>query len=207
MTLRRTLIGLTTLAALGGAIATAQDKGELTKPDGATTQAVDASIVSPSPDMPANWFFVNGLYVTPEQRALIGKPAPPLNVAKWYQGELKQEDLKGKVVLLDLWATWCAPCKAAMPHTDALNTKLKDQGFVAISICSDGEESEVAPFIAEKGLKLPMAWDKDAATYKSLGGQDTFPTYAVIDRKGVLRAVGLSTEGVDKAVEKLLAEK
>lgn len=173
----------------------------------ACAQEKPATIVSPAPDMPAEWFYDNGLHVTPAQRELVGKHVPMLKIGKWYQGELKPEDLKGKVVLIDFWATWCAPCRVAMPHTDEMAKKLKDKGFVALSICVEGNEAEVAPFIAEKKLTMPVAWDDNMQSYAAFGGDSGYPTYALIDRKGTVRAIGLSAEHVEKAVEKLLAEK
>lgn len=205
MDLRHLMAGTIGLAILTGAAACAQDAAATSAQPAAKPAA--AKPASPSPDMPVEWFNEDGAYVTDQQRAMIGKPAPSLNVGKWYQGEVTSEAMKGKVVLIDFWATWCAPCRAAMPHTDEMARTLKERGLVAMAICSDGDEPLVAPFIAEKKLTLPMAWDKDGATYKSFGGLDTFPTYAVIDRKGNLRAIGLTKEALPKAIEMLLAEK
>jgi thiol-disulfide isomerase/thioredoxin len=161
--------------------------------------------VSPAPDMPAEWFWHSDDAQAAKHRELIGKPAPELQTAKWFQGELTQDSMKGKVVLLDLWATWCGPCKVAMPHTDEMAKKYADKGLVVAAICSDGDEAFVPKFIEEKKLSMPMAWDKDGATFKAYAGQ-WFPTYVLIDKKGTVRAIGLTSDAVEKAVEKLLAE-
>ena len=161
---------------------------------------------SPVKDMPAEWFFYSSAEEAAPQKDLIGKPAPTLQTSKWFQGEVKAADMAGKIVILDLWATWCGPCKAAMPHGDALAKKYKDQGVVYVAVCSDGDEAFVPKFIAEKNLSLPMAWDAGTATYDAYKGQ-FYPTYVAIDRKGIVRAIGLSPDGVEKVVEKLLAEK
>ncbi len=67
-------------------------------------------------------------------------------------------DLKGKVVLVNFWATWCPPCRKEMPDLQALYDKYKDQGFVVLSI-SDEETAKVSPFIAERKITYPVLLD------------------------------------------------
>lgn len=67
-------------------------------------------------------------------------------------------DLKGKVVLVNFWATWCPPCRKEMPDLQALYDKYKEQGFVVLSI-SDEESAKVAPFIAERKITYPVVLD------------------------------------------------
>ena len=64
-------------------------------------------------------------------------------------------DLKGKVVLVNFWATWCPPCRKEMPDLQALYDKYKEQGFLVLSI-SDEEASKVSPFIAERKITYPV---------------------------------------------------
>jgi len=68
------------------------------------------------------------------------------------------QDLKGKVVLVNFWATWCPPCRKEMPDLQALYDKYKDQGFVVLSI-SDEEVAKVSPFIAERKISYPVLLD------------------------------------------------
>ena len=161
---------------------------------------------SPVKDMPADWFFYGNAEEAAPQAALIGKPAPRIETSRWFQGEVKPDAMKGKIVVLDLWATWCGPCKAAMPHGEALYEKYKDRGVVYLAVCSDGDQAFVPPFIAEKKLSFPMAWDRGTTTFDAFRGQ-FYPTYVAIDRKGIVRAIGLTPDGVEKVVEQLLAEK
>lgn len=173
-----------------------------------TTPTVSAApTTSPAADMPADWFLHDSDEMAAPQKPLIGKPAPAIKVSKWYQNEvdLSPTATKGKVVILDIWATWCVPCKIDMPKTDELAKKLKDQPVVFATICSDGEDEDVTKFVADKKLSLPMAKDDGTGTYDAFAGQ-FMPTYVAIDKRGVVRAIGFTHAAMEKIVEKLLAE-
>jgi len=95
-------------------------------------------------------------------------------------------DLKGKVVLVNFWATWCPPCRKEMPDLQALYDKYKDQGFVVLSI-SDEEMAKVSPFIAERKITYPVLLDpgrkvNDAFVVEGI------PKSFVYDRDGKLVA-------------------
>jgi len=68
------------------------------------------------------------------------------------------QDQRGKVVLVNFWATWCPPCRKEMPDLEALYDKYKDQGFLVLSI-SDEEAAKVSPFIAERKISYPVLLD------------------------------------------------
>jgi peroxiredoxin len=95
-------------------------------------------------------------------------------------------DLKGKVVLVNFWATWCPPCRKEMPDLQALYDKYKDQGFVVLSI-SDEEAAKVSPFITERNISYPVLLDpgrkvNDAFVVEGI------PKSFVYDREGKLVA-------------------
>jgi thiol-disulfide isomerase/thioredoxin len=146
----------------------------------------------------------------PEQRAghaaLEGKPMPALSVTGWINGEVKPEDMKGKVVIVDFYATWCGPCMAAIPHNNELLEKYKDKGLVIVGVCTNQRGQEkMADVVSSKGIKYPTARDPQLASQKAWAVH-YYPTYAVIDRKGIVRALGLQPSHVETVVKKLLAE-
>jgi thiol-disulfide isomerase/thioredoxin len=146
----------------------------------------------------------------PEQRAdhaaLEGKPMPPLEVTGWINGEVKPADLKGKVVVVDFYATWCGPCMAAIPHNNEMLKKYQDKGLAIIGVCTNkrGQESFDAN-AKEHSIGYPAARDPDLKS-QAAWAVHYYPTYAVIDRKGIVRAIGLQPHHVKAVVEKLLAE-
>ena len=147
----------------------------------------------------------------PENRALHaaleGKPMPTLaELSGWINGEVKAADLKGKVVLVDFYATWCGPCMAAIPHNNELLKQYKDKGLVIVGVCTSGRGQEkFAANAKEKGIEYPVARDAKQKSEKAWQAH-YYPTYAVVDRKGIVRVIGLQPHNVEKVVKKLLAE-
>jgi peroxiredoxin len=95
-------------------------------------------------------------------------------------------DLRGKVVLVNFWATWCPPCRKEMPDLQALYDKYKDQGFVVLSI-SDEETAKVAPFIADKKISYPVLLDPGNKVHESFAVEG-IPKSFVYDRDGKMVA-------------------
>ncbi|HWD94061.1 MAG TPA: TlpA disulfide reductase family protein [Verrucomicrobiae bacterium] len=165
-----------------------------------------AALKTVAGEFPDNWTWDD----KPEQRAahaaLEGKPMPALSVTGWMNGEVKPEDMKGKVVIVDFYATWCGPCMAAIPHNNEMLEKYKDKGLVIVGVCTNQRGQEkMADVVTTKGIKYPTARDPELASQKAWAVH-YYPTYAVIDRKGVVRAIGLQPSHVETVVEKLLAE-
>ena len=107
----------------------------------------------------------------PEQRAshaaLEGKPMPALSVTGWINGEVNPEDMKGKVVIVDFYATWCGPCMAAIPHNNEMMSKFKDKGVQIIGVCtSSGGQEKMEEVVKEKGIKYPTAKDPKLARFE-----------------------------------------
>lgn len=140
-------------------------------------------------------------------RSLEGKAPPALTLKDWIGDAQKLDDLKGKVIVVDFWATWCPPCRAAIPHNVEMFTKHKDDGLMIIGV-HDAKRGvdKMAAMAKDKGINYPLAVDDGGASTKAWG-ISFWPTYFVIDRKGIVRAAGLTPDNVDKVVEKLLKEK
>jgi thiol-disulfide isomerase/thioredoxin len=138
--------------------------------------------------------------------ALEGKPMPALTVADWVNGQVKPEDMKGKVVIMDFYATWCGPCMAAIPHNNELLKKYKDRGLVIVGVCTSSRGQEKMEENAKaKGIEYPIARDPEQKSAKAWAVH-YYPTYAIVDRKGVVRIVGLQPNNVETVVKKLLDE-
>lgn len=111
----------------------------------------------------------------------------------------KLADRKGKVLLINLWAIWCGPCRAEMPHLVELQNKYRDQGFEVIGVNvgkdPDTDEAESLQAIKEFGEKMKLNYElarinrATAAQYYKVAQMDGIPISLVVDREGHLRAV------------------
>ena len=113
----------------------------------------------------------------------VGQPAPELVVQEVATGAAHRiSDLKGKVVLVNLWATWCPPCRKEMPALDKLQADYADQGLVVLTV-SDEDRDLLQAFAAEHPLRTLNASSTDLGWYDVPGRPVTF----VIDRDGNIR--------------------
>ncbi len=114
-------------------------------------------------------------------------PAPNVSVVSLANGTpLKLSELKGKVVLLNFWATWCPPCREEIPSMMKLNGFMTGKPFqmVAVSI-DEGGKKDIEAFFKETGFSLPVYLDESGASSKSYGITGV-PESFIIDKKGVL---------------------
>jgi protein TonB len=148
-------------------------------------------------------------------RSLIENPrraresfAPRFSVVTLDRELVDMDTLKGKVVLLDFWGTWCPPCVAAVPTLKDLQKKHARDAFVILSVSSDSDEAVVRGFTEKNRIEWPQYWDRDRKVQQAFDVR-AFPTYVLIDDEGVVRfrttGGGLREPvGLDDAIKKLL---
>lgn len=153
----------------------------------------------------------------PPPSPMEGKQAPDFDLPSLGGNNVRLADLKGKVLLINIFATWCVPCREEMPSMESLYQKLKGPNFemVGISVDADGAK-KVAPFVKELGLTFPILLDPKSETankYKITGVPETYivaPDGTIIhhligpakwDRADVVEALTKMVEQGGKSVE------
>lgn len=94
---------------------------------------------------------------------------------------------RGSVVLLDVWATWCEPCRDALPVYQRLLEQYGPRGFKVYAINVDEDSRQIAPFVQEMKLTLPVLIDRDATLVERQLKVEVLPTSFILDRRGVIR--------------------
>ena len=142
---------------------------------------------------------------------LAGSPAPDFSLPKLDGDMVRLSDYRGKVVFLNIWATWCSPCREEMPSMEKLYQQMKGEDFeiLAVSIDILGAKA-VAPFVKELKLSFPTLLDPDG-TVKRLYSTTGVPESFIIDKNGVVtvKIIGPRDWGSPEAVKVLkdLAQK
>ena len=113
-----------------------------------------------------------------------GQVAPAWELKDLDGNAVKLADFKGKVVLLNFWATWCPPCRAEIPDLISLQQQYSPRGLVVIGVAMDqGGAAIVRPFVKKFGIEYPTVIGNQEIT-AAYGGVEVVPTTFVIDRKG-----------------------
>lgn len=171
--------------------------------------------VAKTPSIAAQRGSINSLLRRTESkrlhRDLIGRPMVPLDVTAWVNGSpISNEDLKGKVVLLDFWAVWCGPCRATFPHLTEWHEKYADKGLVIVGLTQyygygwddkeqkhvrlddlseEDEQSAVVKFAEHHGLKHRLAYMPKGSSVSRAYGVYGIPQAVLIDRAGNVRLI------------------
>jgi peroxiredoxin len=141
---------------------------------------------------------------------LRGKRAPEFSLRTTDGKKVSLSDYKGKAVLINFWATWCAPCKIEMPYLVTLRNQYAPQGFEILGVNADEPgtpRAKVAKFGQEQGLSYPLLLGDDAMERK-YGGIEFLPTSFFVGRDGkvIAETAGLvSKDEVESSIKKALA--
>ncbi|MCM2357028.1 MAG: TlpA family protein disulfide reductase [Geobacteraceae bacterium] len=121
-----------------------------------------------------------------EKPALVGNPAPDFTLRDLAGSEVKSADLRGKVVVLNFWATWCPPCREEIPSMMRLNRAMAGKPFQMLAVSIDeGGKAAVEAYFKQSGTMLPALLDTNQAVSKRYGLTGVPETF-VIDKKGVI---------------------
>lgn len=131
-----------------------------------------------------------GLQVTKDPLFSVGEVPPPLKLKNMAGEEVSLESWKGKVVLLNFWATWCVPCVAEMPALERLYKTYKDQGLevVAVSVDQDAKLADVEKFLKSNGITFTVLRDPEFTTPTTFG-LTGFPESFFLSREGKLVSI------------------
>ncbi len=163
------------------------------------------------------WVMAAGLFlwrVAPQARAAVGwgssgTAAPAVTLDMLDGGSTRLADLRGRVVLVNFWATWCPPCRAEMPGFQKAYEALHADGFTVVGISmDDASRAHVESFLQDHGISYPVAMGNPEVV-AAFGGVNSYPTSFLIDRKGRVRYTvpGFFAEpALRAAVHRLLAE-
>ena len=129
--------------------------------------------------------------------------APEINATDWLNTKpLSLKMLRGKIVVVEFWATWCGPCRVSIPHLIKMNQKYRQKGVVLISLTNE-PRGTVAPFAKKMKMDYPIGMGSTSGTAYGVRG---IPHAFVIDPAGIVRWTGHPMNGLDEAVEKTLKD-
>jgi thiol-disulfide isomerase/thioredoxin/tetratricopeptide (TPR) repeat protein len=149
-----------------------------------------------------------------------GSPAPPMKVVKWFKGTPVSTFEKGKIYVVEFWATWCGPCKISIPHLTELAKKYNGKVIFTGVDCWENPAGgnsayldTVAKFVSDMGDKMSYNIAADgpegtmATTWMTAAGQNGIPTAFVVDKEGRIAWIGHPMGGLDEALGQIIAGK
>jgi peroxiredoxin len=142
------------------------------------------------------------------QKKNVKLPAPDFTVKDSTGTDLRLSSYKGKVVLLNFWATYCVPCRTEIPWFIEFDKTYRDKGFAVVGISMDEDWDAVRPYLAEKKInyRIGLGGEEMAKLY---GGLDALPETFLLDREGRIAAhhIGLTPRAeVEKEIAQALAK-
>ena len=137
----------------------------------------------------------------------VGMAAPDFLLERLGGGDLRLSEQRGRPVVLNFWATWCAPCRREIPQLVAVQDRFEEDGLLVVAVNLQEGSDVIAPYVRDFGMDFPVVLDRDgnvASDYRLLG----VPTTYFIDRSGVIRSLfqgpfleKVEGTGVQEAIE------
>lgn len=138
---------------------------------------------------------------------LDGAEAPPLNASEWLNASaLDWESLKGKIVVLDFWATWCGPCLQSVPGMNQMAEKYADKGVVVIGVCNSRGVEKMKDTAIRFDIKYPICADVNDSTVRAYR-VDGFPDYYIVDHEGRVAMADVRADALEVAVQAMIARR
>jgi thiol-disulfide isomerase/thioredoxin len=136
----------------------------------------------------------------------VGKVIPEV-YAETLEGKKQTiSEFRGKVVVVDVWTTWCGPCKAMIPHQREMIKKLQGRPFELLSVSCDEEKNTLTEFLQKNEMGWKHWWAGRGGEFSKMLNISFYPTIYVIDAKGTIRYKNIRGEELEKAIETLLQE-
>lgn len=137
-----------------------------------------------------------------------GQLAPAIMLPDMEGQPVSLDSLRGKVVLLDFWASWCGPCRANNPNLVMLYDKFRGKGFEILGVSIDKSKTDWKKAIEKDGLTWLQVLDPGGWNAQSteVYGVDAIPASFLIDKKGVIRGVNLEGRELEASIHKLLTQ-
>jgi peroxiredoxin len=138
-------------------------------------------------------------------RPARAKRAEEFAIATSPEGTFRLGEHRGKVIMLNFWATWCPPCLEEMPALERLYRRHRTAGFTLLAVSLDADGAKVSPFVAKHGLSFPVGLDPKTKVAE-LYGVRHLPSTFIIDREGNIAALALGPREWDNAASHALVQ-
>lgn len=138
-----------------------------------------------------------------EQQPEVGKQASEINLPDQKGKNVSLTSLKGKVVLIDFWASWCVPCRKTIPSLKKIYSKYKSKGFEIYGISLDTDDFSWKKAVFDEGIKWMQVLDKSGET-AGTWNVNYIPNTFLLDKTGKILAINPTDEELQKQLQKLL---
>lgn len=133
---------------------------------------------------------INALGFSAAYAADVGQTAPQFTLPTLAQDKPTTLDsFKGKVIYLDFWASWCAPCRTSFPLLNKMHEKLKAQGFEVVAVNLDEDKAKAEEFLKEIPVSFTVLREANAGEWSDKYGVESMPTSFIIDKQGVIQNI------------------